>query len=111
MSKPTVLVLGHSFVRRLKQDIAHSFDARAKADFDLGQSTVLFMHEVCGRTVSKLRGYDIFEVEKFRPEVVILEIGTNDLAKIGPEVVGSAIDDLVDYLQQHRGVRVVGRLF
>ena len=41
------LVLGHSFVRPLKHDIEHSFDALAKADFDLGHSTELFMHAVC----------------------------------------------------------------
>ena len=108
MPKPTVLVLGHSFVRHLKHDIRYSFDSRAKADFDLGRSTQVYMQGVGGRTVQKLREYDMFDVEKVRPDIVILEIGANDLAKISPELVGSAIDDLVDYLMHHRGVRVVG---
>lgn len=29
------------------------------------------------------------------PEVVILEVGTNDLSSVSPEVVGSSIEDLV----------------
>jgi hypothetical protein len=44
------------------------------------------------------------------PEVVILEIETNDLSKLSPEVVGSTIEELVRYnlLLKQFSVRVVG---
>ena len=42
------------------------------------------------------------------PDIVILEIGTNDLSHATPEVVGSAIDDLVSLLLNDCSVRVIG---
>ena len=47
-------------------------------------------------------------VEQIAPEVVILEIGTNDLVNTGPEVVGSNIESLVRLLLDGYFVRVVG---
>ena len=34
-SPPTVLILGHSFVRRLSSDLRSNFDARAAKHFNL----------------------------------------------------------------------------
>lgn len=39
--------------------------------------------------------------------IVPLKIGTNDLSKTGPEVVGSDIEELVCFLLREFGVRVV----
>ena len=47
-------------------------------------------------------------VSALKPDVIILEIGTNDLAANRPEVVGSEIDDLVQLLLQSYSVRVIG---
>ena len=47
-------------------------------------------------------------VEQIAPEVVILEIGTNDLVNTGPEVVGSNIESLIRLLLDSYFVRVVG---
>ena len=58
------------------------------------------MHGVGGRTVHKLENYDLHVVSRLCPDIVILEIGTNDLAVLPPEVVGSAIDVLVTTLLQ-----------
>ena len=46
-------------------------------------------------------------VSRFAPDIVILEIGTNDLPKFGPEIVGSGIQDSVVYLRGNLKVRVV----
>lgn len=35
---PNILILGHSFVRRLKHDLSAGFDPRVKANFDLSGS-------------------------------------------------------------------------
>lgn len=106
-SVPTVLMLGHSFVRRMRDDLLSRFHPRANQNFNLSDATVCF-HGVGGRTVAKLRAYDLHVVRRLKPDVVILEIGTNDLANLSPEVVGSEIDELVSLLLETFSVRVIG---
>ena len=95
---PLALILGHSFVRRLRHDLETSFDSRANISFNLLGTASVYMHGVGGRTVPNLRAFDLHEVKRLSPDIVILELGTNDLSYVGPEVVGSAIDDLVRLL-------------
>ena len=104
---PKVLLLGHSFVRRLSCDLDQQFDDRAKKNFDLNHVNVR-LFGVGGRTVKKIKDFDLGIVLRFAPDVVILEIGTNDLCNIAAEVVGSEIDDLVKQLLSDFSVRVVG---
>ena len=59
-------------------------------------------------TVSKLRQRDLSVVSSFAPDIVILEIGTNDLTVDRPEVVGSTIEELVRFLKEDMAIRVVG---
>ena len=66
------------------------------------------MYGVGGRTVPKLRMFDLSVVKQLSPDIIILEIGTYDLSHVGPEVVGSAIDDLVRLLLDNFAFRVVG---
>lgn len=66
------------------------------------------MHGVAGRTVAKLPSFDLHVVEQIAPEVVTLEIGTNDLVNTGPEVVGSNMESLVRLLLDSYFVCVVG---
>ena len=47
-------------------------------------------------------------VRDLAPDIVILEIGTNDLLKLPPEKVGSAIEDLVRLFQSDFSVRTIG---
>ena len=42
------------------------------------------------------------------PDVVILDIGTNDLSVLGPEEVGSSIEELVSSLLNDFAVSVIG---
>ncbi len=92
---PKVLILGHSFVRCVKSDLRAGFDARAAADFGLGGTVEMRMHGVGGRTVQKT------------PDVVLLELGNNELATLAPEVVGPHIEDLVQLLPSKYSVRLV----
>ncbi len=98
---PRVLILGHSFVRRLQSDLKARFDERAAIDFDLQGTADIYMHGAGGRTVPKLRKFDLGLIAKISPEIVILEIGTNDLVNTPPEVVGSYIEDMVRHLISH----------
>lgn len=65
----------------------------------------MHMHGVGGPTVTKLEMYDLGVVSSLCPEIVILEIGTNDFSLAQPEVVGSRIDNLVRHLLDHYNVR------
>ena len=105
---PNVLILGHSFVKRLQRDMLSNFDARLDANFKLQGSALVHLHGIGGRRVAKLRSFDLHVVTSISPDVVILEIGTNDLSLEPPEVVGSAIEDLVRLLLDSFSVRVVG---
>ena len=80
-SIPKVLILGHSFVNRLKNDLDKNFDHQASRTFG-------------DRTVGKLQFYDLHVVRQLMRDIVILEAGTNDLPSVAPEVVGSSIKDL-----------------
>ena len=104
---PKVMILGHSFVRRLRGDLENHFDDRAKSNFDL-EDVKVRLFGVCGRRVKKIKQFDVANVSRFAPDVVILEIGTNDLCNEPPETVGSQIDELVELLLNHFSVRVVG---
>jgi len=60
----------------------------------------VLLHGVGGRTVAKLTASDLGVVQRAMPDIVILEIGSNDLTNSPPEVVESAIDKLVTILKQ-----------
>lgn len=105
---PSILILGHSFVKRLNRDLRADFDIRAALDFKLRGTALVRLHGVGGRTVDKLQSFDLQVVRNLSPDVIILEIGTNDLSFSKPEVVGSAIEDLVVLFLQQFSVRVVG---
>ena len=64
-------VLGHSFVRRLSGDLENHFDDCAKINFDLEDVRVR-LFGVGGRTVKKIRQFDVANVSQFAPDVVIL---------------------------------------
>ena len=82
---PKVLIIGLSFVRRLKSDLRAGFDARAAPDFGLGGTVEMRMHGVWGRTVQKVTDFDLGNVSTFAPDVVLLELAcTNDLASLAP---------------------------
>ena len=61
------------------------------------------------QTINKVRQFDLTEVERFKPDVVFSQIGTNDLTHLGssPASVGSAIEDLVCLLHHEYGVGLV----
>ena len=104
---PSVLILGHSFVKRLKRDLRSHFDPWADGNFKLRGTVSVHLHGVGGRTVAKPRSSDLHVVERIAPDVLILEIGTNDLVDTSPEVVGSEIENLVRLLLEHYKVRIV----
>ena len=80
MAPSKILVLGHSFVRRLKSDLHVQQDARMSPTFKLNGTAQVHMHGTGGRTVRKVRNHDLGVVAHLSQNIVILEIGTNDLS-------------------------------
>ena len=64
-------------------------------------------HGVGGRTGHKIVQFDISVVEKFMPDIVILQLGTNDLSHLPAVNVGSAIEDLTRSLHDSLNVKCV----
>ena len=53
------------------------------------------MYGVGGQTVQKLWDHDLHQVAKLKPDILVLEIGANDLNELPPEVISSAIQEVV----------------
>jgi len=81
---------------------------RADTNFYFEGNATVHLFSVGGGTVEKLLRYDLHVVRRLAPDVVILEVGTNDLSDVGPEVVGSSIEELVSSLLDAFSVSVVG---
>jgi lysophospholipase L1-like esterase len=106
-SVPQILVFGHSFVRRLRDDLVSHFDSRVKHNFNLASSEGVYLHGIGGRTVDKVFQYDLPFLKSQHSDIIILELGTNDLSFLSPEAVGSRLEDLVSLLRDNLHVSVV----
>lgn len=69
---PTVLLLGHSFVNSLNNNVRADFESRASLDFKLQGTASVRLHGVCGRTVEKLRSLDLIVARQLSPVIIIL---------------------------------------
>ena len=76
-------------MKRLQRDLRANFDPRADPNLKLCGTASVYLHGVGGRTVAKLRAFDLSVVQDLAPDILILEVGTNDLVDLSPEVVGS----------------------
>jgi hypothetical protein len=106
--RPPSFSFGSSFVRRLKSDLHVQQDAQMSPTCKLNGTAQVYMHGIGGRTVRKVRNHDLGVVVCLSPDIVILEIRTNDLSLLRhPRWVGSEIEELVSLLQQTYHVKVV----
>ena len=98
MALPKILILGHSFIRRLDNFVA----ANPNLDhcFSLGNVAMLKWHGVFGQ-------YNLPVIASFAPDIVILQLGTNDLSQLDPLVVGSSIEELVTTLHDRCNTKIV----
>ena len=79
---PKVLILGHSFVKRLQSGLKAPFDARGDSNFHLQGTAMVHLFGVGGPTDENLRRYDLHVVTRLAPDVVILEVSTNNLLDV-----------------------------
>ena len=102
-----VLVLGASYVRRLKERIEKQ-EKGFETNLGLNECTVRFKG-IGGRTVQNVVDDDIETVEILRSDIVILNIASNDLCRRGQTVqkVTKRILFLIDRLSFDKGVKFV----
>ena len=74
--KPCALVLGHSFVRRLK---AFANKNRSSRNLNLEDTCQISLSGIGGRTVDKLMRFDLAKLHVLQPNVIVLEIGSNQV--------------------------------
>ena len=103
---PRVLVLGHSFIRRLKK-LIENHPSEIDLAFQISAPAAISWHGVGGRTVAKTIKYDMNVVHSICPDIVVVQLGTNDLSSCPPLQVGSAIEDFVRLLHDSYGVKCV----
>ena len=108
--KPRALVLGHSFVRRLKEFAAHNH-SDGTYDLNLGLSNVcsVIFHGIGGRTVDKMIRNDLDKIRSAAPNIVVLELGSNDLCDkdSDPETIALSIVALVELLITELSLRFI----
>ena len=64
-------------------------------------------HGIGGRTVAKQIKFDLHVVRSTRPDIVIVQLGTDDLPFQSPLQVGSELVDFVRLLHDFYGVKFV----
>ena len=69
--------------------------------------TDITWHCIGGRTVAKQIKFDLHVVRSTRPDIVIMQLGTNDLPFQSPLQVGSELEDFVRLLHDFYGVKFV----
>ena len=88
------LVLGASEVCRLARCMENAQIPDIKPNFGFDQIEVR-LHGLGGRTVAQLDIFDLHMVDEFKPQVILLRLGGNDLSHDrptgAPEVVGCSI--------------------
>ena len=108
--KPRALVLGHSFVRRLKEFAAHNH-SDGTYDLNLGLSNVcsVIFHGIGERTVDKMIRNDLDKIRSAAPNIVVLELGSNDLCDkdSDPETIALSIVALVELLITELNLRFI----
>ena len=104
MGTPRVLILGHSFIRRL-HDFIESDSGHLDLTFHLSASALISWHGIGGHRIAKTVKFDLHILHSFRPDIVIVQLGTNYLTSCPPLQVGSALEDFVHLLHNSYSVR------
>ena len=87
---------------------SHISSDRVRSGYEIiSHRALIKWHGVGGRTVSKTLQLELNVVQSFRPEIVIMQLGSNDLVDSDPLHVGSAINDCVRLLHDTYGIQVV----
>ena len=89
-----VLVFGHSFVRRLNQDLIKKIGQYHNLGIDYNLAQINWLG-IGGMSTKQARMEQLIVIQHLKPDVVYIELGTLDLLEKRPESVASEIHDLV----------------
>ena len=64
-------------------------------------------HGVGGRTIAKVRKFDLSIIRRLSPDIMVLELGSNDLTRLPAQTVGSELETLVRYLHDEVNVKSI----
>ena len=64
-------------------------------------------HGVGGRTIAKVQKFDLSVIRRLCPDIIVLELGSNDLTKLPAQTVGSELETLVRYLHDEFTVKSI----
>ena len=105
MAKWRVLIIGHSFIDRLKAFVQQERHIHTYTTLNgIGQ---VHFHGVGGRTIAKFRKFDFDIVRRIAPHIIVLELGSNDLVELSPQTVGSELETLPRELHELPSVQLV----
>lgn len=103
----SIVVMGTSFMRRLRDDIKKGASPDLKVNFDIGAARVEF---VCqgGWKLPDLKKA-VGRVVSAKPQVVLIHAGSNDICDVGAkgEVIGDKLLDLAQEVKVRSGARMV----
>ena len=97
---PRVLILRHSFIRRLQKFMEHHI-GYLDLSLQITASADIAWHGIGGRTVAKTVKFNLHVVRSTRPDIVIAQLGTNDLPFQSPLQVGSELEEFGRLLHYH----------
>lgn len=64
-------------------------------------------HGVGGHTIAKVRKFDLSIIRRLSPDIMVLELGSNDLTRLPAQTVGSELETLVRYLHDEVNVKSI----
>ena len=102
-----ILILGHSFIRRLHVFLRQNFNEVFARNLHIDGDLSIKWHGIGGRTISKVIRHDLGIVETFSPEIVVIQLGTNDLSSLSAVETDSALGDLSRLLHESYSVQRV----
>ena len=91
MAPLRILILGHSFIPRLHVFLRQNFNEVFARNLHIDGDLSIKWHGIVGRTISEVIRHDLGIVEKVAPEIVVIQLGTNDLSSLSAVETGSAL--------------------
>ena len=100
-----ILILGHSFIRRLAGFLQKRGHDHLMAK--LSSLGSIHFHGVGGRTIAKVRKFVLGIIRRLSPGIIVLELCSNDLTKLPAQTVSSELETLVRYLHDEFNVKSI----
>jgi hypothetical protein len=108
-NKASALILGHSFVRRVKQFIERDKQGLFVESLNISEKCRVYWQGPGCWTVQKLISYNMGTITSVGPEIIVLELGSNDICdpRYTPKLVAHSIKELVRRFHEEMQVQFI----